>query len=268
MKRILITITIALGLLSCDQISEENYFEEVDVEINYTNRNVILLEMTAFQCNNCPPASKEAERIIKQHNGKVIGMNVHASSLARPQKKDDPILATEASESLWEKAGSPALPAGMINYYATSTNFNNSFGSWAVEVIRELEKETHLNMELTASPTGENEFDLTVELSYVGKQLENERLGVFLIEDGVIGRQIDGSDEILDYEHNHITRENIVNLSGVKVFNDLNTGDTWSQNYSFEIGESVLDPTNTRIVAFVFNEENDYIYQASELVLY
>ncbi|MDC1068748.1 Omp28-related outer membrane protein [Candidatus Kapabacteria bacterium] len=267
MKKILLIISLAVLTFSCDKIEKDNYFDESIQTFEYTNRNVLLMEMTAFRCNNCPPASKEADRIIKLHQGKVIGMNVHASSLADPQKASDPILFNNASIGLWNKSGRPDLPSGMINYFGTSTNFNNSFISWASDIEEELKIETHLNITLDTDTLGNNNFSVAVNLEYVGNQLENERLAVYLVEDGVIGRQLDGANEINDYVHNHITRETLSDISGVEIFESLGVGDTKIEQFDFTLPAAIENQNNVKVVAIVFNPSNDYIYQVNEVDL-
>jgi hypothetical protein len=279
MKNLIYTIAISLLFFSCEEVPQDEIFDSsqpVDTNVVTENpKNVIILEYTAFQCNNCPPASKEVERIISLHGGKVIGMNIHASILADITGPSDPILFNSDSKQIWANAGSPPLPAGVVNYYANQNEWQNSFVTWSADAEEELQKETHLEIQLSAENVTESNFDINVDLIYFSDQLENERLAVFLIEDGIVGRQLDKTvegGEVSDYVHNHVTRGGIENIAGRELFESKTEGDTISINYpnnsfpGLALGQAIK-PENCRVVAFVFNEDTKYIYQAEELKL-
>lgn len=268
MKKIIIFITAILSY-SCTEIPVDQRFEEGIVEVNYTNKNVLLMEMTAIYCPNCPPASKEADRIIKLHQGKVIGMNVHASQLALPKDlSKDPILFSSETFAIWEKAGMPELPSGLINYFATGSELTNTPISWANDVIDELEKPAPMNINLISNMNDvDSSFTLGVEIEYLENQNSNHRLGIYIIEDGIIGTQQDDTRIIEDYEHNYVTRAPVVDIAGVDMFEDLSSGDVWVSNFDIELDEDWVKE-NLKIVAFIFDTQgNDYIIQAQEIKL-
>lgn len=280
MKKLINIFALSFLFFACEEVPQDQIFdssEPLDTTIVAENpKNVIIIEYTAFQCNNCPPASKEVERIIGLNGGKVIGMNIHASILADITGPNDPILFNSDSKQIWANAGNPPLPAGAVNYYANQNEWQNSFVTWSADAEEELQKETHLEIQLSTENVTASSFDLNVDLIYFGDQLEDERLAVFLVEDGIVGRQLDKTvegGEVSDYVHNHVTRGGIENIAGRELFDDKTEGDTISVSYpnytypSLALGQAI-DPQNCRVVAFVFNEDSKYIYQAEELKLF
>lgn len=225
------------------------------------------MEMTAIYCANCPPASAEAKRLINNYKGNVIGINIHASQLANPASADDPRFRNEDSDALHEFAGFPPLPVGFINYYADPINNNSAFSGWEGEILAELEKEPNMMIDLEVSES-EGNYTISYDVNYIQDQSETEKLVIYIVENGIVGTQKNGTVTIPDYVHNYVSRGSITGISGLALFNEtaLTGGETASGSVEFTIDDGWVKE-NINLVAFIFDENTNYVYQAEEISL-
>ena len=88
-------------------------------------------------------------------------------------------------------------------------------------------------------------------------------LVVCITEDGIIDKQIDGSELIEEYEHNHVLRKVINGTwgSNIQLSSSLST-----YSYDYNLEDSWVR-SNCNIVAFVYDNSNKEILQVEKINL-
>jgi len=265
MKKILISLSIILSLslfTSCD-IIDAPYEEDVEIiDTNDSQKRVLIIEFTGIKCNNCPPASEEAHRIIEKYEGKVIGLNIHASDLARPSSPSEPNFRNNTSNNIYTATNRPGLPAALISKFLDINSISNAFVGWENSVVEILEQEA--DIEILMKKDGDRNY---FEVEFF-KQLSGQfRIASYVIENGIIGYQLGPTKSYYDYEHNYVLRTNILGDLGQDI--DLTTINQNKIEVDFNIPS--LDESwvteNIEIVTFVYEVENGDVLQVNKFSL-
>lgn len=264
MKKIFLIISALFLFNSCDVIEAPYEDDVVIVQPNENTRRALLIEFTGIKCNNCPPASAEAHRIIEKYEGDVIGLNIHASDLARPSSPSEPNFRNVTSNNIYSETSRPGLPAALISKFLDNNSVSNAFGGWENDIVKILEQNADLEIEMKKNEANsENYF----ELKFFNEIQGQLRIASYITENGIIGYQLGPTKSYYDYEHNYVLRTNILGDLG-QDFDQTQAQDS-ILNVTFTIPEIDEDwvEENLDIVTFVYNIETGDVLQANKFKL-
>lgn len=228
----------AFALTSCDSVSEEDRLVPAEI---VPQRAILLEEFTGQQCTNCPDGHQAIKDISASLGDSVVPVGIHASGLALAPMK------TETGEEYYRAVGSPALPTAVIDMATSPLNVSD-WGS-AINHLIMVPTPFTVRAEGEVSPDGAN-YNIKVAFSS-GTDYEG-KLMVWIVENGIIARQLDHGSWKLAYEHNH-------------VFRAAATSDAWGlpvkmkahqpqyETFSHPIS-SDWDKENLYVVAFLYND--------------
>ncbi len=253
----LLYIIPALALFaSCDDIKEDERFiamEEVEPQ-----RAVLLEEFTGQLCVNCPKAHAIIKQLKAQYGDKFIPVSIHAGVFGMSEKE----YTDSLSQGLMTDDGDYYANMWSIKNYPQGV-FNRTSGAldidkWAASIVDELAKPSDVDIELSASY---NFVTNTVEIQTELKPVANIEgyLQLWITESNITSIQLDGSEYIEDYVHDHVYRASVNTTSGEKVTLTENVFPTFSHSISVK---SPWNPQNLSVVAFVYN--NSGVLQAAE----
>jgi thiol-disulfide isomerase/thioredoxin len=219
------------------------------VEPSYTTK-MLVEDFTGTWCGWCPKVLKTVEEIAGNSNIIVIGIH----------QRDQMEFRFEAQ--MRAAFGIQGLPAGVLNRDAM----------W-VEVTGQKMDKQQLNPYLNAavgaglsisSTVNGNDISTNVNVGY-DIDLENTKLIVFALDNGVIEDQTNYTDHynavdyIVDYEHLHILKANLSELTGDPVPADQQKGGTiYSKSYSYT-ATGVSNVMNMEIVAILVDADDKVI---------
>ena len=226
---------------SCDSVSEEDRFIPVTLT---PQRTVLIEEFTGQQCTNCPDGHAAIREILSTLGDSVIPVSIHASDLALPASRGG--FKTEAGEEYYKQVGSPALPTAVINKQTSPLQVSD----WGAQINSIIMTPTPFSVKADASLSGDGKtYNINVTFSsgddYDGK------LMVWILENDLIGRQLDHGTWIPDYVHNHVFRAVVTDLWGDEVA--LRANEQQLKTYAYDIPDD-WNPDNIYIVAFLYNE--------------
>ena len=283
MKRIS-TIVCALVaaccvVAGCDKI-EGNYYEIVnneDVTVTFPDidpgsvyRKMLVEEFTGHRCTNCPAGHQILESLHQQYGDTLVAVGIHYGALAKPSgtlfSYD---FRTDAGNEIGDAYTIDAIPSAIMNR-------NDKEGGWQREqwasVIREIDRSDVpaavqiINQYDAASMTLKANVKVTLLKDY-GYPL---RLVVYVIEDGIVKPQKDGSQDIEDYTHNHVLRTALTDPFGFPLRNNLSTwtsGDTETFGVSVNLANTDWNPDNCSVVAFLYDPTNMDVLQVERLAV-
>jgi len=230
MKKItLLLATLLILTISCNKIdtSQEVFNIIGPVEVSpwdpvYAQtviQKIYMEEFTGHRCIYCPAGARELKAIMED-DPTIIATAIHCSDLADPVNPPfDKNYKTPMGDQLCRDLNIRALPQATINRMESSTNewgFDRTKWRSTIESIDRNNVRAGIQLQCRVDED-KQEIEANVAVTII-KELPNPvQLCVILQQDRIISGQIDGSDYILDYEHNHMLRVGFNDNYGTKL---------------------------------------------------
>lgn len=273
MKRLFNISTIALALTvafaSCDKIESDDYLifsgstgEWYDGQpvADHTQR-LLVEKYTGNRCANCPDADQIISQIQNTAGDKMIAVSIHAGLFSRPIEGNQD-LRTEVGSAWNDFFGVSTYPAAMINRSGP--------------ILGDAEMESGINAVLSDNPTAKLAMDMNTEYNPQSRQLtiksnieflediaESLTFTILVMEDGIIGKQLDGSETLDNYEFKHVFRNTVTDLWGIDVDADGKTGTCRYIELNYTLPTEYV-AENCHIVGFISNKETKEVIQCAE----
>ena len=250
MKKLYLTLILIIWL-SCDKI-EPPYIQSNDI---VPQKTILVEKFTGHKCSNCPEASRKIDELKNFYGDAIIPIAIHPGNLPEFTDTDNNYpydFTTGNGNIIANDMGATFLPLGTINRIPGGiSNRCWTKDEWSSQINNLLFDENGLplekkiNIEITTF-FNETNKELTVETNIIllNELTGNYNLCLIVIEDSIIAPQVDGSEYIVNYEHNHIYRCSMNNVYGQNI-NELMFVDAE--------GEASYQSVNT----LVFNESNN-----------
>ncbi len=261
-----------LVLAGCDKIEGDYYVivnnEEVtvdfpDIDPASVYRKVLVEEFTGHRCVNCPQGHQILESLHQQYGDTLVTVGIHYGALAKPQGSIYSYdFRTEAGNTIGDSYNIDAIPSAIMNRNYKSGGWQRE--QWAT-VIREIDRS-----KVRAAVQIINEYDpedmvlkANVKVTMLQDYPYPLNIVAYVIEDGVVKPQKDGSEDILDYVHNHVLRTAITDPVGFPIQYGalLYAGDTDTFAASINLSKTDWVPGNCQVVAFVYDPSNGDVLQ-------
>lgn len=208
MKRILLYISLAWILLSCENIPADRRYVEVPPEQLKTNRVTLLCEFSGLSCVNCPEAVEVAHRMLEMWPDRLVVVEMHPPSNPLTNSKNPAYDYTCPAADVYYKhfGGTPtsSLPTGIINLQGEFTPHQ----LWSSAFIRSDAAQTNVSLAATVDYNpSTREMHAEVTLTNMDLRPQDLQLVAWLTEDSIVGAQRFPSGTRTDYVHNHLLRE-------------------------------------------------------------
>lgn len=237
---------IATAFIGCDEIKEGDRY--IEMEQVTAKRAVLLEEFTGQRCSNCPDAHEAIKMLKEQYGEALITVGIHAGNFGIAEGMSSKItgLMQPEGDEYAIKWDVQTYPSGVINRASGAIGMD----AWAASIRAELEKESPLSIELSATNNSE---DNSIEISTIVKPSSDVvgKLQLWVVESGIVAMQLNGRTTISDYVHDHVYRASVNGTWG----EDVSLSDNIYEEFNHSI--SVKDNWNVdnlEIVAFVYDE--------------
>lgn len=242
-------------LASCDVINVNDRF--IDTEHSTSDRTVLLVDFTGWQCVNCPEAAKTAQQLQAAYpeNFIVVSMHPKGSTFTKEGKPD---FATEEGLRYLEAFGgstASALPAGVVDMTRTAGDYFVDYQQWAPAVANRFTVPVDYTLNVSATET---ECDYTVSGS--ASASGNVRLLLWLVEDSIVAPQVTKEGSNPTYMHRHVFRRclNGTDIWGDPIADPKNAKGSVSYTLPEKIGERFI------VVAVLIDADTHEVLQAAE----
>ena len=246
MKKYILPLYLIASLMmfvACDHIDESERL--IHVPMQPAKRVVLLEDFTGQQCVNCPTGSEVIEQLLKAYPDNVIAVGIHSGPLGFKGNSNNIGLATELGDEYYYHWDLEYQPVGLIDRHG-AVNYTD----WTKEVEEELQKESSLEMDLSAT-ISDDQIIITVNETALSAGI-NGKIQVWLLEDGITASQkMPGGSVNKEYVHNHVLRAAVNGTWGEGCA--PKEGETLTQTYSQAI-DAAWDTANLSIVAFVYDD--------------
>lgn len=285
-----IILFILLYISSCD-IVETPYMNtenisQIDTNSNNYVKKVLIEDFTGHLCPNCPQAATEIEAIHDIYGEQIIAIAIHVTkSFARPYPASQAPNFQYDFRTSWGDdldnlfdISSAGLPRGMVNRTGYPDNHKLGKDEWANAVTNELNKEINFGIMINSS---NNNINITTQV--LNNISGSYNLVVCLTESGIINWQKDGTENIENYEHNHILRSvlvdealssNINYETNQEIQKNITYNLTELEEYNIDYSTNVAElgngnagnwnSNNMSIVAYIYNTNTKEVVQVEQ----
>ena len=269
MKKIFLFSAVAasMAFVSCDNIPEEDRY--IEVEVNKSEKVVLLEDYTGMQCVNCPDAAAIIDNIHHTFGDNFIAVGLHPTSgpYQKPMPGKDGVmvnLSSDDADAYYKKYSVKAFPTAMIDRSTfDGSKLLDNKDKWAAYVNQQMTASTPVNLSM------ESTYDATTRTVTLATDIEfSEAVGetlylqLWVIENGIIGPQVTAKGVNWEYEHNHVLRSAINGTWGQSLgasFNANQRPETITTTYTLN---EAWKADNCEIVGFVYRASDDVILQA------
>lgn len=282
MKKYITLLSIIIIISACEKV-DKPYITDSDAYVN-PEKKVLIEDFTGHKCSYCPEAARELEAIHDIYGDQIIGMAIHiGNNFARPNpigNSFDYDFRTKWGDELDTDYGITdlGLPKGMINRIGISDGSHVlAKDEWASAVAAELQKPIDFLITINGDTN-------TINIATVLQNNLNNNYNLFvcLTESNIINWQKDGSENIEDYEHNHVLRTVIYNdklsneanlLKGEIISNSFNINFTDLEQYNINYSDNLengngnaggWNSANMSVIAYIYNTNTQEILQVEE----
>lgn len=238
-------------------------------------RKVLIEDYTGHTCGNCPDAAVVLKNILAS-NPNVVALAVHAgSTFAPPQPPKYPDdWRTEVGTAFDNRFGvsSAGQPNGLINRRSVSGSPIVFHTSWANLVNQYLSEDPIADVELgikTYFDPSTRRLVTYVHSGFVETIAEEVNLGVYLVEDSIVGAQkwynqglVD--DYMHDYVHMDMLRQNISPVWGVSLGANNAAGKILRREWQMVV-PAEFHAEHLKVLAFVYKVSNNEVIQATDV---
>ncbi|MEC9303509.1 MAG: Omp28-related outer membrane protein [Bacteroidota bacterium] len=285
-----IILFILLYISSCD-IVETPYMNtenisQIDTNSNNYVKKVLIEDFTGHLCPNCPQAATEIEAIHDIYGEQIIAIAIHVTkSFARPYPASQAPNFQYDFRTSWGDdldnlfdISSAGLPRGMVNRIGFPDNHKLGKDEWANAVTNELNKEINFGIMINSS---NNNINITTQV--LNNISGSYNLVVCLTESGIINWQKDGTENIENYEHNHILRSvlldealssNLNYETNQEIQKNITYNLTELEEYNIDYSTNVAElgngnagnwnSNNMSIVAYIYNTNTKEVVQVEQ----
>jgi hypothetical protein len=222
MKKIAFLFQVLLigFLTSCDKVKNpivptnkvvgSKFIKKNNLEVSDIKKT-LLEDYTGARCQNCPRAARTATALEAQNKGELIIVAIHAGGFAVPfgsKFKSD--FRTNTGD-LWNSSSGfaiPGYPSGVFNRKSYASNpVVNTDTKWSTIYGFAKEDPMVVKLDLTTEyDTTVSALNVTVKAKFRKSYSNNVMLSVIVIEDGIVGAQVDGNEDLEEYEFEHMLR--------------------------------------------------------------
>jgi len=262
------TLFFIVFFQSCSEIP----IEIKDIEIEPSEKVVLIEELTGASCPNCPKGTAAINSILAKYPKNVVAVGVHGKFLAEKTKDSKYDFRNKDAEDLenWFRPWF-GKPTASVNRVLNEDELLTTDlpDLWLSMVEKELQKPQLVNMSMKVNyDTITRVAD--IEVAYIPlTDLEgNYNTTVYVTESHIIDAQSSNSEIIKNFEHNHVLREIITKFDGDFLVSNPRKNQIIKKNFSYTIPLStfpeLFNPKHMAIIAMMSKSsaENKEVLQA------
>ncbi len=277
MRTLIRILPILLAFASCDTVDKPKGEPVAPTHPggNTVTRRVLLEDCTGHLCAYCPQAAVIANNLKGIYGDRLVVVAVHMkANFAAPQPPIgdgiyDTDFRTEAGNAYDQTFAVPGLPTGLVNRTLYNNNITISRSNWSSAVAQLIDQPAKINLWLDALEyhSGTNTISGTIKAAVLQELPSAQNLTVYLTESHIIDWQLDGQQNIPNYEFNDVLRGALNSPWGVAFISaNAQAGDTLETTFSYPLPSNVLVPSNCSLVAYAYNNSGANLYEVQQVV--
>lgn len=221
-------------------------------------QNLLIQEFTGDMCPNCPSGASALHTIQESaDNVVVVGMHPESGGFTTPIFGQD--FRTKIAESMYSFYKPSGFPCAVFNGTETST----AYAQWFTLANNALLNETNMTINASASfDASTREVNVDYYVDFTEDVSEDINVMVWIMENNIVGFQIDNGTMLSDYVHNHVLRASLNGDWGESIGKSFVNGQSVKGTASMVI-EDTWNAENCQIVVYTFNNETKAVRQCN-----
>ncbi len=231
--------------------------------ISGVNKNVLFEEFSGVRCSNCPVGNSITNNLYTSLGDRFVPVTVHSNFLAFPYGTDQDLRNEDANEIATSLGPVGQKPSTFVNRKVIGgTRLQGATSTWAGLVDDELALSSFadMNLEIVSIDEVERTVRYRITISYA-EDAPNHNLGFYLTESEIIAEQLDGSNHVLDYEHEFVLRKSITPVIGTNIGANILENTIVIKEFEIDIDEydanDLWDMAHMYLVAFIRLDNDD-----------
>lgn len=264
-------LAVITFFIACDKIDAP--YKEIHNNGTDTTtyvQKVLIEDFTGHRCGNCPRAHEKLHELISIYGNRIVGLALHSGFFANPLPPNYPAdFRTTEAEEIANTFGVTQWPIGMVNRTSYNGSILLAHDAWSEAVANLINQTPKAHIAIQSAyqiATGKVDASVTIKL------LQNIdvpiKLCVFLTEDSIISAQTDydvNPNLIPNYVHMHVFRASFNGTWGNELsLTGKQMGDTIVRTFNLN-WNSAWVKKNTKVVAFIYNANDNSVIQAEQV---
>ena len=256
---------LCVVLVSCDNIDENDRYESTEKPVlppHSVPKTLLIQEFTGNMCTNCPQGAKAIHDIQEEFPGQVIAIGIHPEGGGpNTMPIGDQDFRCEEAQVIYEFFKPSGFPCAVFNGETTSTRFNMWY-SIAAEMLAQEANMTIDAQSVYDSTTRNLQIDYTITAtSDISTDLN---VLVLLMENNILGYQLDGGKLLDNYIHNHVLRASLNGGWGTSLPSSIKNGQVIEGSASMILDDKWV-AENCQVVVYTFQSATRIVEQATEI---
>lgn len=258
---IVATGALCLVIASCDNIDSDNRYLPVEKpEEEGIPKMLLIQEFTGHMCTNCPEGAAAIHSIDEAFPGRMITVGMHpAGGGPNTQPLPGQNFRCDEAQVMYEYFLPSGFPCAVFNGIEQTT----AIQSWFTIASGMFNQTAKMSIEAISdynSSTREVTIDYSIHL--VDDFDDSLNVMVWIMENGIIGAQLNAGVMEYDYVHNHVLRASLNGDWGQNLPTPLEKGQTVTGSASMTVDPKWV-AENCQVVVYVFHNSNKYVEQAA-----
>lgn len=284
-KTVLLLIALLITITSCNKIDTSKELFTIIGPVTVTSwdpdyaqtvvQKIYIEEFTGHRCTNCPAGARELKAIMNEDPA-IIATAIHSTDFAEPGSKPpfNTDFKTPMGNQICADFNIAILPQAIINRMEVTANeWGTTPNKWRNIIAAIDRNNVRAGIQLQCTVDEEKqEIEVHAAVTII-KALPNPvQLCVILQQDRIISGQLDGNQEVPNYEHNHVLRTGFNGNYGTKLSPDglvnaqlkYSTAFKLSYSNSFPNSYIPVEIGNCSVVAYLIDMVTKEVMQVEE----
>lgn len=266
MKKIYNSVFLSLvgGLVllagGCDDVAENERL--IDYPLPEAGKVELIMEFTGQRCSNCPDGARVIHSLQEEYPENIVAVCLHPDGPEYTRPLGPNIgLRSELATELYQYYNPPSFPYALFDGQVMDQS--NFFTQWSTAALAVIKNNTPVILDATAEYDASGKVNVDAECKFVSGDFPKPlNIAVWIMENGITGRQLSTSGELRDYVHNHVARASLNGTWGVML------GSSFAFEQKVEYSVSIAaDPSwkleNCQAVVFLVEPDSKNVIQTA-----
>tara|TARA_R110002049_G_scaffold215987_4_gene387402 strand:- start:2384 stop:3277 length:894 start_codon:yes stop_codon:yes gene_type:complete len=255
---------ITLDSLSLEQLTWEKYEGNPT-----TKRNLLIEEFTGIQCTACPDGSRILLNLDTVYGEQVTPVSIHAGNFAEPNPDTTDVygidLRSNPEGEIIKNTFNPSntFPRGIVSRLTTLSEGKDNWRR-TIDAHKDDAPTAIIDLDVWYAPN-EEYIRVIIDYEFLFNSNEPHDLQVYLVEDNIVGWQLDNGVLKSDYNHKYVMRRAVNGAWGSTALPSV-VGDLHHKEYVL-IKDKKWKRKNMKVVVYIANRDSREILQTSQVKL-
>ena len=271
LNKILISLLIPGALMTitgCDNIDEQDRYITIPKPV--AKKKILLMEFTGNQCTNCPSGAAAIHEIQETYPGDVIAVGLHprgGGPNTAPIGSQD--FRCEEAQVMYEYYLPKGFPCAVFNgdkFHQNPEYISTAYSNWgsiAYDIIDHQEPATMGIYGETSFNPSTRELTVDYAIDVYKNITSNMSVMIWIMENDIVGFQLDGGTMLNNYVHNHVLRASMNGPWGQELPSLLLTEGSQITGTASMILDDKWVAGNCEVIIYTFHTSDRIVEQVS-----